>query len=128
MIKCFIRIAMMDIACIIDVIAMLLILDQWLGLKSNKIKTIIYILIGLGILLACLMFFSHTKYVPKFSNAIKILEIISIFIFLIGAASAVAKISFLGIERGSTAYFIYSYPALLPLLSNLMCLILSGNK
>lgn len=129
MIKYFIRIAMVNIACVIDAIAMLLILNQWLDLKPNKIKIIVYILIGLGVLLTCIMFLLHTKYdLTKFFNAVKILEKISIIIFFIGAALAIVKTSFLGMERGSTSYFVSSYPALLPLISNLICFLLRGNK
>ena len=129
MIKYFIRIGILNIVCIIDAIAMLLILNQWLNLNPNKIKTISYILAGLSILLICIMLFLYVKCdSAKFFNAITILERISISIFLIGSVSAVAKISSLGIERGSTLYFIYSYPALLPLISNLICFLLGNNK
>ena len=128
MIKYFIRIVIINMAYAIDVVATLLILNQWLDLKPNKIKIIIYVLIGLGVLLTCTMFLLHTKYdFIKFFDAVKMLGKISILIFLLGAVSEVAKISFLGIERGSTSYFVCSYPALLPLISNLMCFLFVGE-
>lgn len=123
MVKPFIKFGLINITCIINLVSILLVANHWFSIKPLITKIIIFTFIGLGILSTVLLSTLSLNY-DIYVKILDILNVISFVIFGICVLSAIIKIKILGIDRGSTAYAMYSLPAVLPMISGVILFVL----
>ena len=123
MIRSFIKFGLINICCITNITAMLLVVNNWFEIKPVIIKSIILILIGLSGVLALILSTLPLKY-DVHTKMLDIVYVISFVVFGICVLSSILKVSLLNLERGSILYGIYSRPAILPVISGVVLFVL----
>lgn len=114
---------LMNIACILNLLAVLFILSQWLSIKPNVFKIIVVTIFVLGLLSTVIQIALSLDF-DRYMRFIDVVYKVSFVIFLICVLSSISKISILNIARGSSLYDKYSFPAVLPLVAGLLLFIL----
>jgi hypothetical protein len=119
MARVFIKFGLINTLCIINLVAVLLLVNQWFAIKPFLFKTIIITIALLGVLFTVLM-----SLIPNnallYEKAVDVIYNVSLIIFGICVVSAIANIYRFGIKRGTELYDIYSLPALFPAISGVI--------
>ena len=121
--KHMLRCVLINIACVLNVLAMLFILKQWLLINGNVLKIIIVSIFALGLLSTVIQIAVLVNF-NCYTMVADVLYKVSFVVFLLCVVSSVSKISVLNIARGSPLYDKYAFPAALPLVASLLLFIL----
>lgn len=125
MMKLFIKCGILNICCIMNFAAILLVANHWIFIKPIIIKISVYILMCLGIISTVFLFILSSKF-DIYTIVLNNLYVVSFFIFCLCVLSSIIKIAILQLDRGSTLYDLYSFPAIFPIVSGMILLALKG--
>lgn len=119
MVRAFIKFGLINTLCIMNLVAVLLLVHQWFTIKPTLFKTITIAMIVLGLLSTVLMSLIPNNSV-LYKKTVNVLEKVSFVVFWICAISAQVNIYRFGIERGTELYHLYSFPVALPIISGVI--------
>ena len=119
MIKPFIKWGLLNMCCIMNLVAILLIANHWFSMKTITIKIGIFTLIVLGIISTVLFSMLSLKF-DIYTKVLNNLYFISFICFGLCVLSSIINIAIFKLERGSTLYDLYSLPTIFPIISSVI--------